>query len=444
MLLIWGQIGDKLRLRCIYVDHARLDRDTPLAYDSAEVRMASLERRGGRFRIVFRYDGQRFRHALDTQDEATATGSLARLEENLQLLNRGRLELPANVDLPIFLLSDGRLNGKPVIAKSVTLEEFFERYKEHAQNGAKEAYTVYIETIHMAHLTRILGKRFRLETITSENLQKYVDSRSKEKGPRGDAISRETVRKEIGTFASIWNKFGRTLGLVSSPAPTRGLIYRKSKGKPPFQTWDQIERQIQRSSFSAAETRELWGSLYLRLSEIEELLEYVRTNASAEFVYPMFAFAAYTGARRSEMLRSRVDDFDFDATVVRIREKKKDRDKEMTFRHVPATAALTRIMSEWLAKHPGGQLTLCQRANTPVTAPMSAHHFVWTLEGSKWAKLKGWHTFRHSFASNCALKAVDPRMIDEWMGHQTEQMRRRYRHLFPEHQQRAIDAVFGV
>jgi hypothetical protein len=137
--------------------------------------MASLERRGGRFQIVFRYDGQRFRHALDTQDEATAAGSLARLEENLQLLNRGRLELPANVDLPIFLLSDGRLNGKPVIAQSLTLEEFFVRYQEHVQNGAKEAYTVYIETIHMAHLTRILGKRIRLETITSENLQKYVD-----------------------------------------------------------------------------------------------------------------------------------------------------------------------------------------------------------------------------------------------------------------------------
>ena len=87
---------------------------------------------------------------------------------------------------------------------------------------------------------------------------------------------------------------------------------------------------------------------------------------------------------------------------------------------------------------------LCEKANIPITAPMAAHHFVWSLECSKWAKLKGWHTFRHSFASNCAIKAVDPRMIDEWMGHQTEQMRRRYRHLFPEHQQRAIDAVFGA
>jgi integrase len=35
-----------------------------------------------------------------------------------------------------------------------------------------------------------------------------------------------------------------------------------------------------------------------------------------------FCIAAYTGARRSEILRSRVDDIDFDAGTITIREKK--------------------------------------------------------------------------------------------------------------------------
>lgn len=405
--------------------------------------MASLERRAGRFRIVFRYGGQRFHHALTTDDETVAASSLARLEENLELLHRGRLELPANVDLPVFLISDGRLNGKPSVKKSLMLGEFVDRYKKHARNGAKEEYTVYIETIHLAHLGRILGKRIRLDAITTEVLQSYVDKRSCEKGRRGGLISRETVRKEIGTFASIWNRFGRSVGLVYGAAPTRGLIYRKGKAKPPFQSWDQIERQIKRGGLTADEADALWSSLYLRLSEIGEVLEYAKVHPSAPFMHPMLAFAAFTGARRSEMLRSRIDDFDFDARMVRIREKKKDRDKEMTFRHVPITAALASVMQEWLACHPGGQFTLCQKDKEPITVQMAAHNFVWTLEGGKWSRLKGWHAFRHSFASNCAIKGVDPRMIDEWMGHQTEQMRRRYRHLFPEHQQQAIDAVFG-
>jgi len=176
--------------------------------------MASLERRAGRFRIIFRYAGQKFHHVLSTQDETTAASSLARLEEKLQLLLRGRLELPANVDLPVLLLSDGRLNAKPVVKKSFTLGEFLDRYKEHAKFGSKEANTVYIETIHMAHLVRILGRRTRLDDISKETLQWYVDERSKEKGRRGGPISRETVRKEIGTFVSIWNRWGVNLGLV--------------------------------------------------------------------------------------------------------------------------------------------------------------------------------------------------------------------------------------
>ena len=36
-----------------------------------------------------------------------------------------------------------------------------------------------------------------------------------------------------------------------------------------------------------------------------------------------------------------------------------------------------------------------------------------------------------SFASNLAVQGVDQRFIDKWMGHQTEEMRRRYQHLFP-------------
>ena len=38
---------------------------------------------------------------------------------------------------------------------------------------------------------------------------------------------------------------------------------------------------------------------------------------------------------------------------------------------------------------------------------------------------------------------IDQRIIDEWTGHQTEEMRKRYRHLFPHQQQTAIRLVFG-
>ena len=57
--------------------------------------------------------------------------------------------------------------------------------------------------------------------------------------------------------------------------------------------------------------------------------------------------------------------------------------------------------------------------------------------------MKGWHCLRHSFISNLASQGIDQRIIDDFVGHTTEQMRRRYRHLFPDVKQAAIDAVFG-
>jgi hypothetical protein len=38
---------------------------------------------------------------------------------------------------------------------------------------------------------------------------------------------------------------------------------------------------------------------------------------------------------------------------------------------------------------------------------------------------------------------VDQRLINAWVGHQTEEMVRRYRHLIPDQQQAAIRSVFG-
>jgi integrase len=58
----------------------------------------------------------------------------------------------------------------------------------------------------------------------------------------------------------------------------------------------------------------------------------------------LFSFAAFTGARRSEMLRSQIEDFDFDAGVVTIREKKKDRSKDLTIRTVPLAPVFQRVM----------------------------------------------------------------------------------------------------
>lgn len=94
-------------------------------------------------------------------------------------------------------------------------------------------------------------------------------------------------------------------------------------------------------------------------AEVVECLAYVRANARHPFVFPMIAFAAYTGARRGEIIRSLREDFDLEAGVVAVRQKKSDRSKTHTIRHVPLRPPLRQAMEGWFREHPGGPYTVC-------------------------------------------------------------------------------------
>ena len=76
-----------------------------------------------------------------------------------------------------------------------------------------------------------------------------------------------------------------------------------------------------------------------------------------------------------------------------------------------------------------------------LTCDQARDQFRRTFAKSKWEKVKGFHVLRYSFASNLASKGVDQRIIDLWMGHQTEEMRLRYRHLLPTMRRSAIELL---
>lgn len=61
----------------------------------------------------------------------------------------------------------------------------------------------------------------------------------------------------------------------------------------------------------------------------------------------------------------------------------------------------------------------------PLTSCQALDHQKKTTKASKWAFIRGFHIFRHSIASNLAADSVDQRVIDQFMGYQTEDARRR-------------------
>ena len=90
----------------------------PAAYLQASLRsppMAWFEQHptSGHFKICFRWGGKKKRKSLPVTDPKAARAILLRFEENLALLERGRLELPATGDIMTFLLSDGKLASSP-------------------------------------------------------------------------------------------------------------------------------------------------------------------------------------------------------------------------------------------------------------------------------------------------------------------------------------------
>ena len=195
---------------------------------------------------------------------------------------------------------------------------------------------------------------------------------------------------------------------------------------------------------SEEEVAELWNCLFLREREVVELLGHVRNQAAYPFVYPMFGFTALTGARRSEILRSEVDDFNFDRKCVLIRERKRKKTASESYRQVQLGVRLEKIIQDWLSHHPGGRYTICDAAGRPLTKHAANYHFGKVLEGSKWSVLKGFHALRHSFASICAMHGIPDSIINAWMGHVTDEMRDRYRHLCPEQTQKAMANLFGI
>lgn len=413
--------------------------------------MASLQLKNESYYCQFRYLGKRHTVTIGkvSADEAEAfAGSVDLL---LMRIRQKLLRVPPGIGIDTFILRGGKIEEDDVPGPAeITFAEFCKRYIGTHSNGAMEQGSLATVAMHLRHFERTLGNGFTIQGINAADLQKHIDHRAKKKY-RGKPLSPVTLRKEMATLRAAWN-WAAHMGIVIGPFPSKGLVYPKLDEKPPFMTWAEISRKTT-PTMKDVQKEELWNCLYLTRPELDELLEFVRENAGHPWVYPMFCFAAFTGARRSELLRVLIEDVDFDGGTVLLREKKRSR-KSRTTRRVPLTPVLTTVVREWLKEHPGSPFLFAQpvvvvrsrkkRAEpTPITRDEAHDHFKRTLAGSKWEVIRGWHIFRHTFVSLAASAGVDQRHIDEWVGHQTDEQRKRYRHLLPSAQQEAIRLVFG-
>ncbi len=441
---------------------------------NSECTVATIQLRGDSYRILFMYLGKRHTFTLGAVSEDEAQSKSRLVDYLLMRIKQRLLAVPDGIDIVTFMEHDGKpphaANGIAINHRqATTISQLKERYLATHSNGTIEANSLDTCKLHLNHACRFLGNGFPLPELTLANLQDYVNKRAK------DGVAPATIRKEVATLRAAWN-WGEPMGLTSGRFPNRGLRYPKADEKPPFMTMAEIERQIA----AGGDPDTLWEALYLQAGELIELLAHVKEKASHPWIYPVFCFAAHTGARRSEIMRALVSDVDFAGNTVLIREKKRARG-ERTTRRVPLSSVLKKVLLDWLAIHPGGPALFChtgevfrskKRSRTtghqdqkvrpsglkarlatvrlrerPTHSALTRNemrdHFERVMAGTKWEVMRGFHTLRHSFVSACASMGVDQRLLQQWCGHMDEKTSRRYMHLYPSTQQAAIDRVFG-
>ena len=392
--------------------------------------MASLQKRGDSWCCQFTYERQRLTYTLGKVDQKEAESTAARIDYILMRIRQRLLEVPAGMDIITFIEHDGKPPApSPNAIPSTLFSELRDRYVETFSHGALESNTLYTIKIHLNHLAETIGDKFSMDKLGHSDLQRHIDRRQKD-------VVATTIKKEIDTLRAAWN-WAYRMGLTHGVFPSAGLVYPKGDDKLPFMTLDEIERRIK----AGGESEELWECLYLTQAEVEELLDHVQGRQISPWIYPAFVLAAHTGARRSEMMRAKAEDVDLKGQAITIREKKRIKGRRTT-RRVPFSGRLAEALTPWITERAGTAFLFGPGA--AIMSPQTGQKaFVRAVKDRKWKMMRGWHVLRHSFISALASRGVDQRIIDDFVGHQTEEQRRRYRHLYPSTQQEAIRTVFG-
>jgi hypothetical protein len=143
--------------------------------------MAWLEQHptSGRFKICFRFGGRQLKKTVKVTQRQQVEAILLRLEENVSLVERGRLQAPARADIASFLLTDGHLT-QPIKAeappKPFTLGELRDLYVAAHSQGAMEANSLQTATMHLGHFVTSLGAAFAIKELTLDDLQHVANA----------------------------------------------------------------------------------------------------------------------------------------------------------------------------------------------------------------------------------------------------------------------------
>ncbi len=170
----------------------------------------------------------------------------------------------------------------------------------------------------------------------------------------------------------------------------------------------------------------------LRIMSLEDERRLVMWVADCNFVIGAFvAILGETGLRKSEGLRMKWADVDFEKKMLTVPKSKTGEP-----RYIP----LSDYAIEWLSSLYSESPWVFTLANgKPLKAPRESFAKGKKLAGLDW--VRGLHDLRHFRATQWLIHGVDIYTVKDYLGHKRIETTQRYLHLVPTHAERAVRAA---
>ncbi len=386
--------------------------------------------KSGNYFVSFSFKAKRYKRTTASASLAEAKRTQRIIDGKVAQLKAGLLRVPDGVGAADFVFDGKTAPEGDGEGEGLSLGEFIEAYLKEAAPPNKAESTYVTEQVHLRHLAEFAGEKDVREVGDLDYSFFEAYKRWRHEAGRTNV----TINKELGTFRGAFNAGVRSGRLLANPLD--GVKWLKTDEEfDRFRTGQEIEELIANGGCSDKEIAVLRSLRYLSTSEITAVLELV----SGDKIHAFVATAAYTGMRFSEIRGLRWADVNFNSGLVLARGAKGSTQQQESARYISLHHRLAGILSERRKNTQGAQVFATEDGEAR-SKDFYYYHIKKLTDGTAFEGIR-YHTFRHSFASNLALHGVDQRVIDRFMGHQTEAMRKRYQHLFPQAQQQAIELL---
>ena len=160
-------------------------------------------------------------------------------------------------------------------------------------------------------------------------------------------------------------------------------------------------------------------------------------NAADNFVRKVILILLYTGLRRSELVYLEWKDVDFTNCLIHVQSKPEFgfHPKSYKPRSIPMCDDLRNLLMDMPQ---AGRFVFDDSQNRPLHTPNAYYKMIMRVYKKAGIEQANLHTLRHSFASHLIMKGVDPRTVQEYLGHSTIQITEKYSHLSKSHKREAI------